>query len=133
MLSFKTTLGLLGAFFLLLLVLLVKLRRRVYSFFLMPLTTDQDGPDTWRLWPTIVGGRFFGCSFFGDSMAIVVPTIVFQRPYFQHLTMTENTVYYHFLTLSRNLLTPVFVQRVFELFWIVIGWLKFKLVNNRLL
>jgi len=47
--------------------------------------------------------------------------------------MTENTVYYHFLTLSRNLLTPVFVQRVFELFWIVIGWLKFKLVNNRLL
>lgn len=61
-------------------------------------------------------------------MTIVLPTIAFQRPYFTTMTTTENTRLYHLLTLFRNLLHPFVVQRTFECFWIMIGWLRAFLI-----
>ena len=65
----------------------------------------------------------------GDNMAIVVPTIAFQRPYFTTMTTTENTHTYRLLTLFRNLLHPFLVQRTFESFWIMIGLLRSFLIH----
>ena len=61
---------------------------------------------------------------FGDNMAVTIPTVAFQSPYYSEMTTTESTLYYYGLTLGRNVLHPVVVQRIFELFWVCVGVLK---------
>lgn len=58
---------------------------------------------------------------FRTSMALLCPTVAFQKPYFYQMTTTENTILYLFLTASRNIMTPVFVQLVFERWWLILG------------
>ena len=63
---------------------------------------------------------------YAERMIACVPGVAFQRPFYTYadLTLTESTLYYRMLTLGRNLLSPVFVQLVFEIFFRVCGTVR---------
>tara|TARA_X000001036_G_scaffold415280_1_gene431250 strand:- start:370 stop:1272 length:903 start_codon:yes stop_codon:yes gene_type:complete len=56
-----------------------------------------------------------------QRMAICLPTVAFQRPYFVQITTTDSSLGYKLLTFGRNMISPVFVQIVFEHFWWILS------------
>ena len=65
---------------------------------------------------------------FENNMLVCLPTVAYQKAYFfDEVTSTETSLPYFFLTLGRNLLHPLFVQRVFEVFWWIVSCVRLRL------